>query len=321
MFYNAPQFWRHNSWISKVLQPLSYIYRFISLVKYRSTRPKKVSEPIICVGNIVMGGAGKTPVVLALIDLLHKKGFNPHVLSRGYGAVVKESVKVEPKSHNYLHVGDEALLHAKKAPTWAGKNRYLSAKLAIRDSADIIIMDDGLQNNSLTKSLSILVIDSYQGIGNGKVFPAGPLRESLKAGLKKVNMVIIIGDKKIDIATDKPIFYAKMVATKKIKPRSIIAFAGLGYPEKFRHTLKGYGFEVKRFFPFPDHHPYTRTDMEKMLRYAEKSGLDLITTEKDMLRIPLRFQKMVKNFPIELKFDEEENFLKLILKELKKTSI
>ena len=315
MFFLAPKFWRQNSMLSRVLQPAAWGYECISLWHGKRTKTHKVSVPVICVGNLVMGGAGKTPTVLALVDVLKKMDHVPHILSRGYGAVIKDSIRVDPKKHTYLQVGDEALLLAEKAPTWAGQDRVLSAKLAISHGASVIIMDDGLQNNSLYKDLSLLVVDTLQGFGNGRVFPAGPLRESPQRGVQKSSMTIAIGDgvlpKGIPCATR-----AYMRAIDEVQPRPIIAFAGLGYPEKFNRTLQDYGFDVKRFIPFPDHHPYTIPELERLLKMAERRKIDLITTAKDFLRIPERFKKKVFVFNVNLEFEEPEKIYELMATKL-----
>jgi tetraacyldisaccharide 4'-kinase len=250
-----------------------------------------------------------------LVDMLKKMNHTPHILSSGYGAVIKDSIRVNSQKHTYLQVGDEALLLAEKASTWAGPDRVLSAKLAISHGATVIIMDDGLQNNSLHKDLSLLVIDTLQGFGNGRVFPAGPLRESPHRGVRKTSMTIAIGNgalpKGIPQATR-----AHMTAVDEVHPRAVIAFAGLGYPEKFNCTLQDYGFDVKRFIPFPDHHPYTIPELERLLKISARRKIDLITTAKDFLRIPERFKKKVYAFNVSLEFEEPEKLYELIAAKL-----
>ncbi len=311
MFFLAPKFWRQNSLLSQVLLPAAWGYEYISLWHGKRVKTHKVSVPVICVGNLVMGGAGKTPTVIALVDILKQLGHNPHILSRGYGAIIKDSIQVDSKKHTYLQVGDEALLLAEKATTWAGQDRVLSAKLAISHGASVIIMDDGLQNNSLHKDLSLLVVDTLQGFGNGKVFPAGPLRESPQRGVRKAGIVVAIGDgdlpKGIPSATR-----AYMRATDEVNPRAVIAFAGLGYPEKFNRTLQDYGFDVKRFIPFPDHHPYTIPELEHLVKIAARRKIDLVTTAKDFLRLPERFKKKVSAFNVRLEFEEPDKLHELV---------
>lgn len=317
MFFLAPKFWQKKNMVSLALKPLSWIYEYVALWAASRTKSHKVSVPVICVGNLVMGGAGKTPTVLALVDILKKMNHTPHIVCRGYGAVIKDCIQVNPEKHNYLQVGDEALLLAEKAPTWAGKNRVLSATLAIRHGASIIIMDDGLQNNSLYKDLNLLVVDTLQGFGNGLVFPAGPLRESPSRRVKKIDLIIAIGDK--DLPKNIPEgLRAHMVAVDKVKPKAVIAFAGLGYPEKFNKTLQKYGFEIKHFIPFPDHHPYTVPEIERLLKMANRRKISLITTSKDFLRIPEIFKKKISVFRAHLKFEEPEKLESIIFSKFKK---
>jgi tetraacyldisaccharide 4'-kinase len=311
MFLLAPKFWQKKTMLSIALQPLAWIYECVSLWIEKQTRTHKVSVPVICVGNLVMGGAGKTPTVLALVDILKKMNHSPHILCRGYGAVIKDSIQVDPKKHSYLQVGDEALLLAKKAPTWAGQNRVLSAKLAINHGASIIIMDDGLQNNSLHKDLNLLIVDTLQGFGNGFVFPAGPLRESLSRRVKKIDFIIAIGEKALPKNIPEAA-RAHIIASGKIKAKPVIAFAGLGYPEKFNRTLQDYGFEVKRFIPFPDHHPYTIPEIERLLKMAKRRKIGLITTAKDFLRIPEPFKKKVSVLNVKLKFEDPKELRNII---------
>ena len=319
MFFLAPKFWQQNNMLSRALQPVAWMYEYISLWYSKRIKPQKIAVPVICVGNLVMGGAGKTPTVLALVDMLKKMKHSPHILSSGYGAVIKDSIQVNPKKHTYLQVGDEALLLAEKAPTWAGPDRVLSAKLAISHGASIIIMDDGLQNNSLHKDLSLLVVDTLQGFGNGRVFPAGPLRESPQRGVRKASLTIAIGKEPLPKGIPQAT-RAHMTAIDEVNSRPVIAFAGLGYPEKFNRTLQDYGFDVKRFIPFPDHHPYTIPELERLLKISERRKIDLITTAKDYLRLPERFKKKVFSFNVSLEFEEPEKLYELISTKLQNIS-
>lgn len=308
MFFLEPKFWQSNNLYSRMLAPAAWGYERIGRWMYSRKCPQKLSVPIVCVGNLVMGGAGKTPTVIALIDMLKSMGHTPHVLSRGYGAVIKKPILVDPNFHNYLQVGDEALLLAQKAPTWAGHSRLLSAQKAIKNGATVILMDDGLQNNTIHKDFSILVVDTLQGFGNGKVFPAGPLRESPKRGVRKADLILAVGDGKLPNGIPFAM-RAHIKADSLVEPKAVIAFAGLGYPEKFNRTLLSYGYEVKKFITFPDHHPYTITELDRLVKLAKRSKLELITTAKDFLRIPEHFKKQVSVFPVHLEIDQP-NLLK-----------
>lgn len=259
-----------------------------------------------------MGGAGKTPTVIALAHLLKTIGHTPHILSRGYGAYVRK-IRAVNENHSYLHVGDEPLLLSRIAPTWVGPSRTKTARAAIEAGASILLMDDGFQNGTIYKDFNFVVIDSKQGIGNGYIFPAGPLREPLKNALKKVNALVFIGENKNLEETLKGIsFKAVLTPSIPLSPCRVIAFAGLGYPAKFKKTLIENAYEVVQFINFADHHPYTFLEVEKLLELAKNQKARLITTEKDFLRIPACYQKFIDYLPIRLKFQEEEKLLLLI---------
>jgi tetraacyldisaccharide 4'-kinase len=272
-------------------------------------KPEKVSVPVICIGNFVMGGAGKTPTVIALVDILKEMGHVPHILSRGYGAYIRDTVRVDPQRHNYLQVGDEPLLLAQVAPTWAGPNRVRSAKAAIAKGASVLIMDDGMQNASLQKDVCFTVLDAKQSIGNGLVFPAGPLREPIERALRRTHAVILIGGENplpdLDVKTS---FSAHIVPEhlKKLPHKRVIGFAGLGFPEKFRSTLEQTGFCLCGFEAFADHYPYTIPDMIRLVKYAKDANAHLITTSKDWIRIPSAYQSDVLKLPVHLVFDHPD---------------
>lgn len=314
--FRTPHFWNKRQWISYFLIPISWIWTRIAQWNEGNTKSESVSVPVVCVGNLVMGGAGKTPTVIALVDLLKKMGHIPHILSRGYGAYIRDTIQVNPDKHNYLQVGDEPLLLARSAPTWAGPDRVQSAKAAISQGATILVMDDGLQNPSLQKDLSFIVVDSIQGIGNGMVFPAGPLREPIEAGAGRAQAMILIGhdDSQFEFIDEQ--FVAKIKCLKKNvdQDKSIVAFAGIGYPEKFRHTLNENGYEVCQFIEFADHHPYTIHDMIKLIKLADQYEATLLTTTKDWLRIPNHYRNKVETLPILLNFEEPEKVQNFLIK-------
>ncbi|MBP9753023.1 MAG: tetraacyldisaccharide 4'-kinase [Proteobacteria bacterium] len=305
--FKAPKFWNSDSLLSKLLAPFSYLYLFLVYINKKNIEPVKLSVPVICVGNLVMGGAGKTPTVIALVEMLKKMGENPHIISRGYGAIVKGLKKVDPKWHHYLQVGDEPLMLSKVAPTWVCPNRVKAAKAAIADGATIIVMDDGFQNNSLIKDFNVLVVDAYQRFGNKKVFPSGPLREPLNDGLIRADIVVLVGDEKPkDLVYIKNVLQARFKAkTLPEKPHErVIAFAGLGYPEKFKVSLLNAGYKVVDFVTYPDHFPYTITEMEKLLKKAQSKKAKLITTSKDAIRVPAHYKEKIDVFKINLEFDD-----------------
>jgi len=308
--FRAPQFWNKRQWISYVLLPFSWVWTLVSRWNELRVKPESVSVPVICVGNLVMGGAGKTPTVIALVNLLKKMGYIPHIISRGYGAHIRDTILVDPAKHNYLQVGDEPLLLAQAAPTWAGPNRVSSAKIAISHGASVLVMDDGLQNPSLRKDLSFIVVDSIQGIGNGMVFPAGPLREPIESGVDRAQAMIVIGHEESKFEFVPRQFSAKIKCLEHElehdKNKRIVAFAGIGYPDKFKNTLMEKKFEICQFIEFADHYPYTIHDMMKLIKLAEEYDATLLTTTKDWLRIPSHYRDRVESLPIELNFDDPE---------------
>ena len=322
MLLKPPDFWQDPpSFMSHCLKPLSLLYQFLGKVRYKRTKAHKITIPVICVGNLVMGGAGKTPTVIAILDLLRQIGFaHPHVLCSGYGAIIKGIQRVDPLVHDYLRVGDVALLLSAHAPTWAGRNRVKSACLAQEAGADIIVMDDGFQNNSLYKDYNILVIDNLQGFGNQCVFPAGPLREPIHRGLSRANAVVeVCYDylKNINLNYQHPHRIQAVLRPESVSIRKpVVAFAGLGYPQKFKNTLEEKKIVIKDFITFADHYPYTLTDMQRLLKIAAYHNAILITTTKDYIRIPPAFRVHVHTLAVFLEFTDAVLFKNLLKKSL-----
>lgn len=296
------------------------LYAWISAVERRRHKTYILPKKVICVGNLTLGGSGKTPTVIALAHIL-KDHFQktPHILSRGYGSQVRGTHKVTLGDHP-TYVGDEPLLLAKHAPTWVGRDRHASGILAINNGADLLIMDDGLQNPSVKKDLKILVIDGDQGFGNGRVFPAGPLRVSLKRGIQDVDAILLIHETKEIRAQlesfHKPIFSGFFESSPPLLPQPVIAFAGLGYPEKFKSYLLKQGFDVRAFIPFPDHHIYTQKDMDSLHEKQRALGIPLITTEKDFIKIPTVAVKNIHVLSINLTIKNNEEFLSFLKEHL-----
>lgn len=315
--FRAPRFWQNEGGLARALGPCSWMYQRISNWRNRRVIPHKVSVPVVCVGNVVMGGAGKTPTVLALTRMLQDAGLQPHILSRGYGGYYRDVIQVKPDLHNYTQVGDEPLLLARAAPTWIGANRIQAAKKAIREGANILIMDDGLQNPYLHKDLRIMVIDALQGMGNGRVFPAGPLREPIDIGLKKSDWVVTIGDENQEKQVLSSIIHdARLPHVRAhievdsvqhksgIESKRVIAFSGIGFPEKFRRSLSQLNYDICHFVEFPDHHPYTILEIQHLVKMAQKQKAQLVTTEKDYLRVPIIYRSQVAVLPVYVQFDE-----------------
>jgi len=311
MLPETPRFWQRDNWLARLLSPLSCFYYLGYLIKTRFARPYTSKIPVLCLGGVVAGGSGKTPTLHAFAHLIQKHGLyqKPVILLRGYGGRITAPTLVDLSTHTYTDVGDEALLHASILPTIVSADRAAGAKLAEQIEADIILMDDGLQNNSLTKTVSILVYDSQQGLGNGRLLPAGPLREPLAKALAKTSAIVQIG--KDRLGSDKPVIDAKIISTATpASGKTYLAFAGLGRPEKFKATLKEQGFRISEFVSFPDHHPYDDNDIKKLTALAE--GKTLITTAKDWVRIPAFYRYGIEVLPVVLQFNDENAALNIV---------
>lgn len=289
----APRFWwTKPSPLGFLLAPLGRLYGGVSA--HRMRRPgKTIRVPVICVGNLVAGGAGKTPTAIMIATLLTAGGYKPVFLTRGYRGAEKGPLRVDLQRHNAKDVGDEAPLLARVAPTIVARDRQAGAELAMAHG-NVIVMDDGLQNPSLQKDYAIAVIDSGQGIGNGRVMPAGPLRAPIEAQLRHIDVCLLIGDgepRGIDYRSviDKPIYRGRLVPNaaqhSHLHGVRVLAFAGIGRPEKFFETLKSTGAILVATESFPDHYVYTRDDLQKLVTAADADRLTLITTAKDAVRI------------------------------------
>jgi tetraacyldisaccharide 4'-kinase len=307
----APAFWStpKPTILARMLWPLSAIWRIHATCRHWVATPVKMDIPVYCIGNVTLGGAGKTPVALDLARRLIQQGANPHFLSRGYGGSEKGPLRVDPGQHSAAEVGDEPLLLARIAPTWIGADRVTSAKLAQAMGATHLIMDDGFQNPSLSKTASILVIDGTAGMGNGCVFPAGPLREAVSAALSRANAVVILGDKLApSLGKDLKGFHGPVLSVHIVAQRpdalpiatGCIAFAGIGRPEKFFATLRGLDLNLLLTQEFPDHHAFSPQDLEALEKHAKALGGVLVTTEKDAIRLPSDFRRRVIALPISL---------------------
>jgi tetraacyldisaccharide 4'-kinase len=270
--------------------------------------------PVICVGNFTLGGAGKTPTALAVASLLARSGHRPAFLSRGYGGSLPGPVRVDPDRHGPDEVGDEPLLLARAAPATVSRDRPAGARLAIAEGATCLVMDDGLQNPSLAKTFSLAVVDGEAGAGNWLPFPAGPLRASLAAQWPHVGAVVLIGGgspgERIareagarGIPILRGVLEPDAEAAERLRGRPVLAFAGIGRPEKFFRTLECVGARVVGRRAFPDHHAFTEGEVQGLLREAEAGGLALVTTEKDRVRLPASFP--ADTLPVRLALADE----------------
>ncbi|MBT6205588.1 MAG: tetraacyldisaccharide 4'-kinase [Alphaproteobacteria bacterium] len=305
-----PAFWDEGGIMPALLWPFSCIWTLATRHRQASNTAQRAGVPVICVGNVTAGGGGKTPTCIALAERLTSQGWQPHVLSRGYGGRLKGPVKVDPESHTARDVGDEPLLIARHGPVWIGADRLASAARAVADGADLLIMDDGLQNPSLARELVLLVIDGPAGLGNGRVIPAGPLREPLGDALAKTHAVLLVGSDPHRLgerlaASVSPILHAD------IRPRAgalvfqgepVYAFAGIARPEKFFATLNDLGAVVLKTRSFPDHHVFDPMTVTTMLEEAVAMGARLVTTEKDWVRLDAATRPLVEPVPVDMVF-------------------
>lgn len=296
MKLTAPKFWwqRELTKLSKVLAPIGLVYGLIAAKRIRTPFAKSASRPVICIGNLVVGGAGKTPTTIALSRLLGAKGLRCGFLLRGYGGK-NEGPLLVAETHTVEDVGDEALLYAAIGPTAVSADRPAGADLLSQENIDIILMDDGFQNPSLKKDFSIIVVDAENGWGNGLCFPAGPLRASLNAQLPYADAVLSIGDgayseslEMLEAQHGFPLLKAAMIIDETAIPdrgNSYLAFSGIGMPEKFYNTLRQNGFDLPVMVSYPDHHIFSETDAAEILKRAEMEHTTPVTTSKDLVRL------------------------------------
>ncbi len=289
-----PAFW-WRSGTGALLVPLAAIYGAVAALRMQNAGCK-AGVPVICLGNLTVGGAGKTPAAIAVAQLLLAAHERPFFLSRGYGGQLSGPLRVNPATHRARDVGDEPLLLSRLAPTIVAKDRGAGAKFAHFTGASVVVMDDGLQNPSVTKDLTIVVVDGRRGIGNGRIIPAGPMRAPLGVQLERAQALLVVGQpdgvaglidraRRLGIA----IFHARLEpdagVVAAIGRRKALAFAGIGDPEKFFATLTACGIEVAERTSFPDHHRYTAADAQDLIARAQAKNLMLVTTEKDQVRL------------------------------------
>jgi len=285
--------WRKGSLAAGLLAPLGAAYGAIA-ARRMAGRGARAALPVLCVGNFTLGGAGKTPTVMALAKMLQQAGERPCCLSRGYGGSLAGPKLVDAGTNRAAQVGDEALLLARVAPTVVAHDRVAGAQAAAAASASVIIMDDGLQNATLVKDFTLAVVDGRRGIGNGKVFPAGPLRAPLEAQLARTDALLVVDDDAgardvVAAARGLPVFHGRLLpdaaAVAALKARKVLAFAGIGDPEKFFATITAAGIAIAQRRAFGDHHRYSGEEGAGLVMQAEHDGLALLTTEKDRARM------------------------------------
>ena len=303
----APDFWAADGAMARLLSPLSAAWTAAGRARRRATTPFLPAVPLICVGNAVAGGAGKTPVALALAGEIKALGLRVGFLSRGHGGYERGPLLVDPAVHDAAAVGDEPLLLARSAPTVIARDRPVGARFLELQGVDVIVMDDGLQNPSLAPSAALLVVDGGFGFGNGRVMPAGPLREPLADALARVDAVALVGDDRAGVAAAigdaRPLFRAHLEplpGTEKFAGLRVLAFAGIGRPAKFAETLAEAGARVVELEAFPDHHRWREDEVMEVVERAHALGAVPVTTEKDAARLSPAARAMVEVFPVAL---------------------
>lgn len=313
----APKFWyRSRSWQAILLSPLGVLYAWATARRQKNARPTQIDIPVICIGNLNVGGTGKTPTTIAIAQKLTSRGIAVHIVSRGYGGSLQAVTQVDPRSHTADETGDEPLLMAAFAPTWVANERVAAARAAQNAGADVILLDDGFQDPSLTKDLTIIVVDAARGFGNGCCLPAGPLRESVHVGLKRANAVISIGEPEVqsqfrERSADQVGRIEHLTAS--LKPIEMgmpwaegryLAFAGIGDPEKFFATLRGLGAPLVRTVALDDHQKFARPMIQRLMKEAQSMNAQLVTTEKDAARLPADLRSGILSLPVRLEFDD-----------------
>ena len=313
----APKFWyRSRSWQAVLLSPLGVLYAWATARRQKNARPTRVDIPVICIGNLNVGGTGKTPTTIALAQMLTSRGIAVHIVSRGYGGSLQAVTQVDPRTHTADETGDEPLLMAAFAPTWVANERVAGARAAQDAGADVILLDDGFQDPSLVKDLSIIVVDAKRGFGNGHCLPAGPLREPVHVGLKRADAVISIGEPQAQAqfrerSADQVGRIAHLTAS--LKPIEMgmpwaegryLAFAGIGDPEKFFATLRGLGAPLVRTVALDDHQKLARPMIQRLMKEAQSMNAQLVTTEKDAARLPADLRSGILSLPVRLEFDD-----------------
>jgi tetraacyldisaccharide 4'-kinase len=315
--------WRTPGAEVALLAPLAWAYGKIA--EQRLTRPGgRIGLPVLCIGNLTHGGTGKSPTAMAVARLLIAAGERPFLLSRGYGGALAGPVAVDPQRHGAAEVGDEPLLLARVAPTIVARDRVAGAQAARAAGASVVVMDDGFQNPSLEKDLSIVVVDARRGIGNGGVFPAGPLRAPLAAQLARAHALLLIGPAQNAArfaSGEIPMFHAMLAPDRgtlaALAGRQVLAFAGIGDPEKFFATLSAAGITIADKESYPDHHRFNGVDAAALLARAKRGGLALVTTEKDFARLGdpqlTELAARTQALPVSLVVEEADAFRRLVL--------
>ena len=314
----TPDHWNHRGPLAISLLPLTLIWRVGGLLRSLSARPYRPPLPVICVGNLTAGGTGKTPLVGWLADRLAEKGKTPAILTMGYGGNEPGPLWVDPENHDAAACGDEPLMLADGRDVMVARDRAAGARAIVAGGRhDIIIMDDGMQNPGLARDVTIGVFDGATGIGNGWVIPAGPLRLPFESGLAELDLAVINGEDETGLAAE--IAGGKVVFAATLRPQAsiieslgdapLLAFAGIGRPARFFRTLETLGGNLAKTLSFADHHPYSQQDLTQLQEDAQRYGAEMITTQKDWMRLPPDWRPRVAMLPVTMEIEHEADFL------------
>ena len=325
--------WRQNGIINLLLRPFSLIYLMIHYANFYLKKPKAFSVKIICIGNITVGGAGKTPIALALGKIAMKYFQNLVFIGHGYKASLlkrNHSILVDCNRHNAEDVGDEALLMSRLAPTYIARERATSINAACLNKVDLAILDDGFQDNSIKKNINILVIDENYKLGNQLILPAGPLRECSINAFKRANLIIVSGIESKRVNESRALLVNQFankvpnlefkITTSQIYPsnlqelvgRNFFAILGISQPDKFLNLAKKYGIKIKDYAIFSDHYNFTKNDLAGLYEHAKRIECDVITSSKDFVRLPLKYKNVTKILEIDIIFEDLEKIEKLL---------
>lgn len=324
----APAFWSDtDSLAARLLAPVGALVGAVTLARM-AAKGARAAVPVICIGNPTVGGAGKTPAAQAIAAHLAAAGHRPAILTRGHGGRLAGPAVADPALHGPADVGDEALLHARRTLTVVARDRPAGAALAVEHGATVIVMDDGFQNPSLAKDLGLLVVDGAAGLGNGRVLPAGPLRAPFAPQLARADALVVVGPGAAGGglaasagAAGKTVLRARLevdsAAGEWLRGRDVLAFCGIGRPAKFAETLGAAGARNAVLRAFPDHHVYQDADAARLLAEAQRSGLALVTTEKDAVKLAgspalAALAAASTVIPVHLAFDKPEALGRLL---------
>ena len=331
MKLNTPRWWydrerRHAPMTRLLLKPASWIWAAATARRLARATPIDPGALVISIGNLTVGGSGKTPVAREVLRLLRAAGIDAHALSRGYGGSLRGPARVDPAVHTAAEVGDEPLMLALDSPAWIARDRVAGARAAVAAGAEALVLDDAHQNPALSKTLSLVVVDGETRndewpFGDGSVFPSGPMREPLQAGLARADAVVILlpadlpepDPELVEVFGPLPIFIARLEPAAPPPPGPLVGFAGIAKPWKVERSLIAAGAELADFAPFPDHAAFRDQDLRFLADRADQFGARLIATEKDWSRLPPQWRERVTSWPVKATFDDEAGFSRFLL--------